>query len=332
LSCLSPQSLALIVAAALLLDRLLGEPGRFHPLAGFGLIAGWMERRANRPGTPLPGAVRGLLAWAILCLPAPLLLHEALAGARSVSPWLAFFVNAAVLYFCIALRSLGEHGMAVAAALADEDSDDGNPNGENNPVRSRAAVARMVSRDCAGMNRRQIAAAAVESVLENGNDAVVAPSFWFVLLGAPGALLYRFANTLDAMWGYRTRRYRRFGYAAARLDDLLNLVPARICALLYGLSGGAAAFSAWRRQAGGWSSPNAGPVMASGAGALGIEIGGCSRYHGETVMRPVLGRGRRARPADIQRAVRLVTGTALKLAGLLIVGEVALCRLSMAAT
>jgi len=277
-------------------------------------------------------AVRGLLAWAILCLPAPLLLHEALAGARSVSPWLAFFVNAAVLYFCIALRSLGEHGMAVAAALADEDSDDGNPNGENNPVRSRAAVARMVSRDCAGMNRRQIAAAAVESVLENGNDAVVAPIFWFVLLGAPGALLYRFANTLDAMWGYRTRRYRRFGYAAARLDDLLNLIPARICALLYGLSGGAAAFSAWRRQASGWSSPNAGPVMASGAGALGIEIGGCSRYHGETVMRPVLGRGRRARPADIQRAVRLVTGTALKLAGLLIVGEVALCRLSMAAT
>jgi adenosylcobinamide-phosphate synthase len=172
---------------------------------------------------------------------------------------------------------------------------------------ARAKVGYMVSRDTAQMDAQAVASAAVESVLENGNDAVFGALFWFLVAGAPGVLLYRLANTLDAMWGYRTLRYLYFGWAAARLDDVLNFIPARLTALTYALIGHTrSALRCWRLQAGAWESPNAGPVMAAGAGALGLGLGGGAYYHGQWEERPALGMGPRPDATSIPAALRLV--------------------------
>lgn len=279
---------ALSMLAAVLLDALLGEPRRAHPLVGFGRLAVWIESRFHGDH-----CAAGALAWGVAVVPAVALLVVLMV---LLPAWLASVVGAVVLYLTIGLRSLGEHAQPVAAALALDDL----------PA-ARLAVGRMVSRDTPVLNAERVAAAACESVLENGSDAVFGALFWFALLGAPGALLYRLANTLDAMWGYRTPRYRRFGCAAARLDDVLNLVPARLTALTYALCGHTRqALRCWRTQAASWDSPNAGPVMAAGAGALDVRLGGAAPYHGVWEERPWLGCGQAPDAAAITRALGLV--------------------------
>ncbi|HEV8695711.1 MAG TPA: adenosylcobinamide-phosphate synthase CbiB [Lysobacter sp.] len=277
--------------AAVLLDAVFGEPRRAHPLVTFGSWARRVERwlHADR-------CIAGVLAWLIAVLPLVLLAWGMAHVATLISPWLALVFNAGVLYLAIGLRSLGEHAQPVADALD-----------RNDLVAARAAVGRMVSRDTAPLEPAQVSAAATESVLENGNDAVFGALLWFALLGAPGAVLYRLANTLDAMWGYRTPRYENFGWASARSDDLLNLVPARLTALGYTLLGNTTrALRCWRRQAPLWDSPNAGPVMAAGAGALGVRLGGAAPYDGVWEPRPDLGEGATPDAGSIRRALRLV--------------------------
>jgi adenosylcobinamide-phosphate synthase len=155
-------------------------------------------------------------------------------------------------------------------------------------------------------------------LLENGNDAVFGTLFWFIVAGAPGAVLFRLANTLDAMWGYRTPRFLAFGCVAARIDDGLNWIPARLTASSYALLGNTRlAWCCWRSQAPAWSSPNAGPVMSAGAGALGLALGGAACYDGVMEDRPPLGTGRVASAADIGRAWRLVAGTTALWVGVL---------------
>jgi adenosylcobinamide-phosphate synthase len=287
------MTLALSMLAAILLDAVLGEPGRAHPLVAFGRMARAVEKalHAERRGA-------GLLAWALAVLPATALAWLLARQLAAAAPWLGAAFEIAVLYLAVGLQSLGAHARPVAAALEAGELD-----------AARAAVGRMVSRDTAALDAAQVAAAATESVLENGNDAVFGALFWFALLGAPGAVLYRLANTLDAMWGYRTRRYRHFGWAAARLDDALNFVPARLAALTYALCGHTRrAWRCWRTQAPRWDSPNAGPVMAAGAGALGVRLGGPAPYHGVWEDRPPLGEGGAPDAAAIRRALKLVRG------------------------
>jgi adenosylcobinamide-phosphate synthase len=281
---------------ALALDWALGEPRRWHPLVGFGAYARILERRlqardAARAGHALADRARGVLAVCLAVLP-PVALCAVLDRAQLVSAPLSVLV----LYLVVGHRSLRDHALAVREALDRDDLSE-----------ARRRVGLMVSRDTADMGATRVAGAAAESVLENGNDALFGALFWFFVAGAPGALLYRLVNTLDAMWGYRTPRYLYFGWAAARCDDLLNLIPARLTALTYALTGHCrTALRCWRKQAVHWDSPNAGPVMAAGAGALGLRLGGGAFYDGEWCERAALGEGAEPAAADITRALRLV--------------------------
>lgn len=281
--------MALIMTAAVALDWLLGEPRRFHPLMGFGRLAEGIERRLyGVTATPFARRLRGAIAVVLLLAP-----FTAAAAWLDALPAIGSVFSVVLLYFTLGHKSLHDHARPVAAALAAGNKDE-----------ARRQVSLMVSRDSAAL---AIAPAATESVLENGNDGVFGALFWFAVAGAPGAVLYRLANTLDAMWGYRNPRYYYFGWAAARLDDVLNYLPARLTALTYALFGNARqALVCWRDQAGAWDSPNAGPVMAAGAGALGVAIGGPARYEGEWHERPRLGIGRAPETVDIERALKLV--------------------------
>lgn len=298
----------LMILAAVLLDRLLGEPRRFHPLVGFGNLARRVESLLYGAADAAPGVryLRGIVSVCVLLIPL-----VALAAVMQQSAIFGTLFSIALLYFAIAPRSLREHAERVADAFSAGDLPD-----------ARRQVSLMVSRDTGQLDESGVARATVESVLENGSDAVFGALFWFVVAGAPGALLYRLSNTLDAMWGYRDARYYHFGWAAARLDDVLNFIPARLTALTYALLGNTrVALHCWRQQAHAWDSPNAGPVMASGAGSLMVRLGGAANYHGVSEMRPVLGAGNAAQATDIARAVALVQhGVWLWLAMLLLIG------------
>ncbi len=280
---------ALLLLAAVTLDALLGEPRRYHPLVGFGRLAHGLER-ALYGGEGADRALRGGLALVLAVL--PLVLAALLLRIMTIG-WL---VDLILLTLALGGASLYKHGVAVAEALAEGDLDS-----------ARERVGWIVSRDTRELDEEGVARAACESVLENGNDAIFGAIFWFLLLGGPGVMIYRLSNTLDAMWGYRNERYRDFGWAAARWDDLLNWAPARLTALSYALMGKTAtALRCWRTQAGQHASPNAGAVMAAGAGALGLQLGGGAVYHGEWEERPVFGEGRAPNGDDIIRCLRLV--------------------------
>jgi adenosylcobinamide-phosphate synthase len=281
--------------AALALDLLLGEPRRFHPLIGFGRMAAWLEARLNPQGRG--SVMAGALALALLVIPPLAALALALFLAiHLAAPWLAFALETLTLWFTLGARSLFEHGRRLERALAAGDLPS-----------ARRFAGMMVSRETGEMKGEELARAGIESLLENGNDAIFAPLFWFALLGAPAALAFRLVNTLDAMWGYRTARFLRFGRAAARLDDALNFIPARLTALSYALAGRfGPARRCWLEQGKSWESPNAGPVMAAGAGALMLRLGGPAPYHGEMRQRPVLGAGAPPGPADMARARTLL--------------------------
>lgn len=293
------------LAAGLLLDRLLGELRRGHPLVGFGRWAVAVEARVRRIGDQ---RVDGLFAWLLAVAPWVVLAIVA----RNLHPLAHWPVDIVLLYLALGGRSLTEHAEAVAAPLEAGDL-----------AEARRRVGWIVSRDTTRLDAEGVARAGTESVLENGNDAVFGALFWFLLAGGPGVLLFRLANTLDAMWGYRTPRYLQFGWAAARIDDQLNAVPARLTALTYAVLGHTRrALVCWQRQAAAWDSPNAGPVMAAGAGALGVALGGAAVYHGRTEQRPVLGEGMapdaraiRGAIALVRRGIMLWLGLAMLVAG-----------------
>ena len=286
---------AALAVAGVAVDRWLGEPRRAHPLVAFGQLASRIEARLNtgRRGRPL-----GLLAWLATVVP-PVVLAMLLCA---LLPWpLAWALHVALLWFALGARSLTEHIAPIGAALARRDL-----------AAARELTGRIVSRDTAHADATALSRAAVESALENGNDAIFGALFWFAIAGGPGALAFRLANTLDAMWGYRTPRFLRFGWAAARIDDVLNWIPARLTAASYALLGDTRmALRCWREQAHRWESPNAGPVMAAGAGSLNVLLGGAAVYHGTLEERPALGAGSPPRAQDVHAALRLVERTTI---------------------
>ncbi|BFM15821.1 adenosylcobinamide-phosphate synthase CbiB [Maricurvus nonylphenolicus] len=273
-----------VLLAALLLDKLLGEPRRFHPLVGFGHWTNAIEGCLNRSNKfQLFGFLLGACAWVLAVIPI-VIVAAFLDHWLQAYSYLHMLVTAAVLYLAIGWQSLLQHAQAVAKPLIAGDLSS-----------ARQAVGMIVSRDPEQLDTTGVAKAATESVLENGADAIFSAIFWCVIAGLlgygiAGVVLYRLANTLDAMWGYRNERFLQFGWAAARIDDLLNFIPARLTALSYTLMGNTrVAWQCWREQGYNWKSPNAGPVMASGAGALNVSLGGEARYHQQLQVRPALG-------------------------------------------
>jgi adenosylcobinamide-phosphate synthase len=291
---------AMGLAVGYLVDRVVGDPGRGHPVAGFGAAASWLEARCYADRRAAGVVHTGALIGTAIALGAAL---ERLISNRSSS---AVIATAAATWAVLGGRSLSREATTVAGQLAD-----------GRLVEARDQVRHLVGRDTAELSTEEVARATVESLAENGSDAIVAPLLWGAVAGLPGLLGYRAANTLDAMIGHRSPRYLRFGWAAARLDDLANWVPARLAALTAAawapLVGGTAskAIDVVRRDAGGHPSPNAGVVEAAFAGALDVRLGGRNAYHGTVEDRGVLGNGRPVTVTDIARADRLAAAVSL---------------------
>jgi adenosylcobinamide-phosphate synthase len=276
-------------------DLLLGDPRRYHPVAGFGQFAAAVERRTHRDSR-LAGAVHtGALVAAAAALAA------AADVALKRNRWARATWIAALTWTVIGGRSLRREAAGIALAIERGDLDD-----------ARRRLPALCGRDPSHLDEQDLVRAALESVAENTSDAVVAPLWWGAVAGPAGLAGYRAVNTLDAMIGHQSPRYRRFGWAAARLDDAANWIPARIsAALAVGLAplvGGSPrrALRVWRRDAAGHPSPNAGQVEAAFAGALGRTLGGGeNRYEGHTDTRPAMGDGGAPTVADLRRANRL---------------------------
>jgi adenosylcobinamide-phosphate synthase len=277
----------LAAAAAIVADRLVGEPpAALHPVAAFGQLMAAAERRTYRDRRA--AGVAHALAGVAVAAGAGLAL-------RSVAgPMTATFAAAEV---AIAGRMLAEAASGVGAALDRGDL-----------VTARALLPTLVGRDPSALDASEVARAVIESVAENTIDAVVAPACWAAALGAPGVLAHRAVNTLDAMVGHRSARYARFGWAAARLDDIAAWVPARLTALAVVAVRPRSAIAVWRavrHDAPAHPSPNAGVAEAAFAAALGLRLGGINRYGDQVEARAGLGTGRTPVAADIAAAVRL---------------------------
>ncbi|MFF0340907.1 cobalamin biosynthesis protein [Kribbella sp. NPDC004875] len=282
-------------------DRLLGDPRRFHPVAGFGRTAARLEQHLYADSRPA-GA-----AYTVLLVGATTAAGMAAERATRDHPVLHTIATAAATWTVLGARSLHREAETMAGLLEEKDI----------PA-ARDRLGHLCARDATDLEAGELARATVESVAENTSDACVAPLLWGGVFGIPGLLGYRAANTLDAMVGYRSPKYQNFGWAAARLDDVLNLLPARVCALLTGLVAGRPrdAISMWQRDAGRHPSPNAGPVEAAFAGALGLTLGGTNDYGSYREDRGTLGDGPAPTVTDVRRTAALATRVGIAAAGL----------------
>ncbi|MFC9948066.1 cobalamin biosynthesis protein [Streptomyces pratensis] len=279
-------------AAGLIGDLLLGDPRRGHPVAAFGRAAAGAESRLWRDHRGW-GALHTLV-----CAGGATGVAALAARAVRDRPAAAVALTAAATWSVVGGTSLGREARAIGGALAAGDVE-----------LARERLPHLCGRDPQALDEQQIARAVVESVAENTSDAVVGALVWGALGGVPGLVGFRAVNTLDAMVGHKSPRYRRYGWASARLDDVAGWPGARLTAVLAVAAGGRPrdAVRAWRADAGRHPSPNAGPVEASFAGALGVRLGGTLAYGGRVEHRPVLNgeAGRDVRVTDIERAVRL---------------------------
>lgn len=271
------------LALGVVADAVLGDPRRGHPVAVFGSAAARLEGHSWTDGRAAGAGHVGLLVGATVAL--GVLLERA-----TPRPLPRVLVTAAATWAVLGGTSLAREGTAMATSLRAGDL-----------AAARERLPALCGRDPAVLDADGLARAALESVAENTADAVVGPLVWGAAAGVPGLLGYRAVNTLDAMVGHTSPRYRRFGWAAAKLDDVVNVVPARLAGLLTGPAGR----RTWRRDAAGHPSPNAGVVEASFAGALGLRLGGRTVYAHRVEQRPALGDGHAPRVADLPRAVRL---------------------------
>ncbi|RKS73774.1 adenosylcobinamide-phosphate synthase [Motilibacter peucedani] len=288
-----PTAAGLLLGSAL--DAALGDPRRGHPVAGFGAVAARLEALVWSPSRG-----RGT-AYAVVLTGSAATLGVALARATRSRPLARTAVTALVTWSVLGGTSLRREGTTLGDRLLEDDLD-----------AARAQLPALCGRDASVLDGGELARAGLESVAENTSDAAVAPLLWGGLLGLPGLLAYRAANTLDAMVGHRSERYEAFGWASARLDDVLNLLPSRVtgvlAVVLAPMVGGRSrdALRVFLADRAAHPSPNSGQCEAAFAGALSVRLGGTNVYAGRVEHRPVLGSASPAcGPRDLARAARL---------------------------
>lgn len=297
--------------AGWVLDRLLGDPPRLpHPVVLFGRVIARCERVLNRGrGRKRKGAFMALglvgstylLTWALLW-----------SAGKYVSPWLEVFLQTILIFYCLAGTTLVREVRGVFCAL------------DRSLEAGRKQVARIVGRDTRRLSAQEVRTAALETLAENLSDGVIAPLCWFLFLGVPGMMAYKMVNTLDSMVGYRNERYRRFGCWAARMDDVVNYVPARLTALLMVLASGRLSLLRFVFRYGNQhASPNSGYPESALAGILDCRFGGPHDYFGEEVWKPYIGSHDRLLNTDDMRVAvsvnRKVEVMMVALVGILLV-------------
>ncbi len=301
------------VVAGFLLDALLGDPRRIpHPIVAMGNAIAWLEPRlrAAFPDTPSGARRAGVVLVAVLCAGSFGATWCLIAVAGLVHPLLGFAVETWLCYQALAACELRRQSMRVVRELTRE----GLP-------AARRAVGMIVGRDTEALDERGVLKAAVETVAENTADGVVGPLVYLIVGGAPLGMLYKAVNTMDSMVGYKNERYLDFGRAAARVDDVLGFIPARLAALCMIAAAPAAGLSAkgawriWRRDRFNHASPNSAQTESAMAGALGVELAGSAVYFGKLVEKPTMGDATRPiEREDVRRANRLmVLASALSL-------------------
>lgn len=333
-------SLFITVLLALLLDKYLGEAKRFHYLVGFGWLAKKLEAKLNTVWKAFPenqkqkvaqqhktlqdnatstretlkGKLLGTLAWCLLVLPLPLIYFYQL---NNLIWYWQILLDAIVIYLAIGLNSLHQHAMQVYQPLNAGDL-----------TTARCFTGYLVSRDTSKLTEQEMSRATIESMLENGHDSVIASLLYYLIGGAPLVILHRFANTLDAMWGYKNSRFNDFGYASARLDDVLGFLSGKCCTLLYALQGlkkGStikAIVNAYR-QGNQYKSHNGGWVMAAGATVMNRQLGGSAIYHGKTINSLILGCGDSVTTKDIPMSLLVVARASVLLLVLILLYQLA---------
>jgi adenosylcobinamide-phosphate synthase len=314
----------LTLLLALLLDNVLGEAKKYHYLVGFGWLATKIESALNSDKcrhnkTHLKTQILGTFSWCLLVLPLPIIYFLCL---NNLIWYWQILLDASVLYLAVGLNSLHQHAMQIYTPLKSGDLD-----------KARHFTAYIVSRETNQLSPQEMSRATVESMLENGHDSVIASMVYYIIGGAPLVILHRFTNTLDAMWGYKNTRFNYFGYASAKLDDLLGFISGKICTLLYAIQGNfkESVINAYQ-QGNQYKSHNGGWVMAAGATVMKLTLGGTALYHGKTVTSPILGISSNKKSAseknsitveDIPRSITLVKRAATLLLWLVFIYELA---------
>jgi len=308
---------SLILITSYFTDLVLGEPTRYHPLVGFGNCANKIELYLNKPNKIISDKVFQLLfgsiAWMILVLPIPLLL---LYFEKFVLPEkFILFIDCVIVYWALGHNSLKKHGLQIYHALK-----------AKNLALAQHYCGFIVSRDTTELTEKEICRATVESMLENGHDAITATLICYIIGGAPLVVIHRIANTLDAMWGYRNARFNYFGKFSARADDLLGFISAKTTALLFALLGLSKA-KFWKIltnsfvQAREYKSHNGGCVMAAGATLLNVKLGGVSSYHGKVVASPLLGCGEQVNKEHINLSLKQINQAVWLLFAVVFIGN-----------
>ncbi len=278
------------IYAAFIMDGLLGDPYWFpHPVRFIGKYIQWFEKRIRKYGS----SSRRLKYGGVLLVVSTVLMtygssYGLLWLCQQIHPGLFWVVNIVLLWTCLAMKCLGKEALKVYQVLKTQDI-----------PKARQLLSYLVGRDTEALNQNEIARAIVETVVENTSDGIIAPLMYMFIGGAPLALTYKAINTMDSMVGYKNEKYYDFGWAAAKLDDVVNFIPARLtgaCIALAGAVLGLDVVSGWQvmmRDGRKHSSPNAGYPEAAAAGALGIQLGGSNYYFGKIVYKPTIGEARR---------------------------------------